>query len=803
MARDLSKYRGKRRFDRTDEPAGGDGADAQTGNRFSIQEHSARRWHLDLRIERDGVLVSFALPNGLPEDTKRNRKAVHTEDHPLEYLEWEGDIPKGEYGGGSMRLWDTGTYEAHEWEPQKLVLTLHGGRVEGRFALFQAGREQKDWLIHRMDEPQRAADPLPEHVVPMLAQLSTLPADDDAFAYEVKWDGVRAIAYSEPGRFRLESRNLLDITDGYPELRALQRELGTRTAVLDGEIVAFDERGLPSFERLQGRMHVRGRGDVERRMADTPVVYMAFDLLYLEGESLLHLPYTERRERLEGLGLTGGPWQVPASFRGSGADFLAASAEQGLEGIVAKRLDSPYRPGRRSGEWLKVKNVNRQEVVIGGWTPGKGRRAGEIGALLVGVTGDDGLRYAGRVGTGFSDADLRDLRARLTPLARTTSPFAGRQPPRGSEFCEPSLVCEVEFTEWTRDGMLRHPSFKGLREDKSPDEVVQELPADPASPPPADPAGAGLAGLTAGAQPDREGRVEVTVDGRRLRLSNLDKVMYPESGFTKGDLIDYYLRIAPAMLPHLADRPLTRKRYPDGVEGQPFFEKQKPRGKPDWVRTHAIWSGRKDGEIDYVVADDRATMVWLANLAAIELHTSLSRTADADRPTVLVFDLDPGPGTDIVDCCDVGLVLRGMFSQLGLEMLAKTSGSKGLQLYLPLNTDDVTYAVTKPFAREIAELVERQLPDRVVSRMTKTLRRDRVLIDWSQNDPHKTTVCVYSVRAQPAPTVSTPVTWGEVEACLDGGDPGLLRFTTGQVLDRVADHGDLFAPVASLVQRLP
>jgi bifunctional non-homologous end joining protein LigD len=803
MSRDLSKYRRKRRFERTAEPAGDDG-DAREGNRFSIQEHSARRWHLDLRIERDGVLVSFALPNGLPEDTKRNHKAVHTEDHPLEYLEWEGDIPKGEYGGGSMRLWDTGTYEAHEWKPKKLVLALNGERARGRFALFQAGREEKDWLIHRMDEPQRAADPVPEHVVPMLAQLATLPADDDAWAYEVKWDGVRAIAFSEPGRFRLESRNLLDITDGYPELRALQRQLGTRTAILDGEIVALDERGLPSFERLQGRMHVRGRGDVERLMASTPVTYMIFDVLYLEGESLFDQPYTERRQRLESLRLGAERWSAPASFQGSGADFLAASAEQGLEGIVAKRLDSPYRPGRRSGEWLKVKNVGRQEVVIGGWTPGKGRRAGEIGALLVGVTEAGGLRYAGRVGTGFSDADLRDLRRRLEPLARSTSPFAGRQPPRGSAYCEPQLVCEVEFTEWTREGMLRHPSYKGLREDKRAEEVVRERPADPAAPRPAPESAAGtLAGLIEGAAPDREGRVEVTVDGRQLRLSNLDKVLYPETGFTKGELIDYYLRVAPAMLPHLADRPLTRKRYPDGVEGPPFFEKQKPRGKPDWVRTHGIWSGRNKAKIDYVVADDRATMVWLANLAAIELHTSLSRTADAERPTVLVFDLDPGPGTDVVDCCEIGLVLRGMFSQLNLELFAKTSGSKGLQLYLPLNTDDVTYSTTKPFAREIAELVERQLPDRVVSRMTKTLRRDRVLIDWSQNDPHKTTVCAYSVRARPQPTVSTPVTWDEVEACLDAGDAGLLRFTTGQVLDRIDRHGDLFAAVATLAQRLP
>ncbi|MGN6378267.1 MAG: DNA ligase D [Gaiellales bacterium] len=803
MSRDLSTYRKKRRFERTAEPAGDEPA-AGGAARFSIQEHSARRWHLDLRIERDGVLVSFALPNGLPEDTQRNRKAVHTEDHPLAYLEWEGEIPKGEYGGGTMTLWDTGTYETHEWKPRKMVLTLHGARVNGRFALFQAGREEKDWLIHRMDEPERTAEPMPEHLVPMFATLSTLPADDDAFAYEVKWDGVRAIAYSEPGRLRLESRNLHDITDGYPELRALQRVLGSRTAVLDGEIVALDELGRPSFERLQGRMHMRGRKEVEQRVRDTPVVYMVFDVVYLDGESLLDLPYTERRQRLESIGLDGGPWSVPTSFRGHGSDFLQASADQGLEGIVAKRLDSPYRPGQRGGDWLKIKNVARQEVVIGGWTPGKGRRSGEIGALLVGVMDADGLRYAGRVGTGFTDAALRELRAELEPLERPDSPFAGRQPPRGGRFCEPNLVCEVEFTEWTRDGQLRHPSFKGLRTDKSAAEVVREQPVDPAAVEPPQPAsGMTLAVLTAGAKADHEGRVDVTVDGRDLRLSNLDKMLYPQTGFTKGDLIDYYLQAAEAIVPHLAERPLTLKRYPNGVDGQFFFEKNSPGHRPKWVRTEAIWSGRNDGTIDYVVAGDRPTLVWLANQAAIELHPSLSRVDDLDRPTALVFDLDPGPGVDIVACCEVGLVLRGMFGQLGLEVLAKTSGSKGLQLYLPLNTEEVSYSHTKPFAREIAELVERQLPDQVVSKMTKTRRRERVLIDWSQNDPHKTTVGVYSVRARPEPTVSTPVTWDEVQACLDAADPDLLRFTAPQVLERIARHGDLFAPVASLAQRLP
>jgi bifunctional non-homologous end joining protein LigD len=341
--------------------------------------------------------------------------------------------------------------------------------------------------------------------------------------------------------------------------------------------------------------------------------------------------------------------------------------------------------------------------------------------------------------------------------------------------------------------------------------VVDAAAAPPPEPGEPDAAGAAavdaasrptLAGLTGGTRADREGRVGVTVDGRDLTLSNLGKPLYPR-GFTKGELIDYYLQAAEAILPHLAGRALTLKRYPNGVEGGHFFEKQCPRHRPPWVQTRAVWSRHNNADITYCVAGDRPTLVWVANLAAIELHTSLSLAEAPDRPTVLVFDLDPGPGVDIVTCCEIGLLLRGMFEQLGLETLAKTSGSKGLQLYLPLNHEEASYERTKPFALEIAELLERQLPDRVVSKMTKSRRRDRVLIDWSQNDPHKTTVCAYSVRARAEPTVSTPVTWAEVQACLDAGDPDRLRFTTADVLARIDRHGDLFAPVVSLVQRLP
>ncbi len=823
MARDqLGSYRSKRDFGSSPEPAGaaGDGNHADAP-RFVVQEHHATRLHWDLRLEHDGVLASWAIPNGIPPDPHENRLAVHTEDHPLEYLDFHGEIPHGHYGAGTMKIWDTGTYELHKWEQRKVEVTFLGQRLRGRYGLFPLGRAgedagKDDWMIHRMDppdDPERT--PMPERLLPMLARAGELPHDERSWSFEVKWDGIRAIAYLQPGRIRLESRNLREITAGYPELRGILLDLGMREAVLDGELVAFDEDGRPSFGRLQRRMHVTAPAAVRRLTASTPVVYAIFDLLYLDGHSLLELPYGDRRRRLEELRLDGPAWRVPAVHVGEGARLLAATVQQGLEGIVAKRLDSTYDPGRRSGLWIKVKNTRRQELVIGGWIPGEGRRAQRIGALLMGYYENGRFRCAGRVGTGFTEATLDDLQTRLAPLQRDSSPFTGGpRLPRGASFVEPCLVAEIEFSEWTSDGIMRAPSFKGLRPDKSPREVVLE-----SSPSEADerdgPSGADKRNGPTGTD-ERDGPVEpgapeslfdevsqlpdaslaVLADGRRLKLSNWDKVLFPRSSFTKGDLIAYYARIAPVALGHLHDRPLTLKRYPSGVDAPHFYEKQSPSHRPPWVQTAQL------GEINYTLAQDRPTLVWLANLADIELHTSLSLASSPEQPTMLVFDLDPGAPAGIIDCAEVALVLHGLFVQLGLESFVKTSGSKGMQMYVPLNTP-VDYEQTKPFARRIAELLEQRMPDLVVSRMTKRLRAGKVLVDWSQNDVHKTTVTVYSVRARERPTVSTPVSWEEVRAARELGDPERLSFDTEQVLARVDRDGDLFGPLLSLTQQLP
>jgi bifunctional non-homologous end joining protein LigD len=471
----LDRYRTKRDFSATPEPAGATGRD-ETEARFVIQEHHARRLHWDLRLEHDGVLLSWAVPRGLPPDPKRNNLAVHTEDHPLEYLDFEGDIPKGEYGAGTMRIWDRGTYAAHKLEDDEVIMTLHGDRARGRYALFQTDGD--NWMIHRMDPPEDPSrEPMPDHVAPMLATLAKLPGDEERYGFEIKWDGVRAIAYVDGGRARFEGRRGNDITSRYPELRALGPALGATPAVLDGEIVAFDgER--PSFERLQRRMHVSNERAVRRLMGEVPVVYVLFDLLWLDGHSTLELPYRERRKLLEQLDLQGETWQTPASHEGDGAALLDATKGLGLEGVVAKRLDSVYEPGRRSRAWLKVKNQNSQEFVIGGWAPGQGTRSTSLGALLIGyyesTEPDARLQYAGRVGTGFTESELSRLLGLLEPRRRDTSPFTPKPRVKEAVFVEPELVAEVRFAEWTSAGIVRAPAYMGLRDDSDPRKVVRE-----------------------------------------------------------------------------------------------------------------------------------------------------------------------------------------------------------------------------------------------------------------------------------------------------------------------------------------
>jgi bifunctional non-homologous end joining protein LigD len=447
---------------------------------FVVQEHhtprgGGERVHWDLRLERDGVLKSWAVPKGPPTTPGSNRLAVPTEDHPVEYASFSGTIAAGEYGGGHVTIWDAGRYSTEKWDERHVIVSFEGRRLAGRYALFPL--DDGAWNIRKLDNTPAPADVEARVPLPMLATPGELPPpqDDDRWGYEFKWDGVRAVAAVDGGVLGLTSRKGTDITVRYPEVARLPDGLRGHRAVVDGEIVAMDERGRPDFGALQNRMHRTGP-EVRGLAAARPVTFLVFDLLSLDGEDLLEHPYAERRERLDALGLAGHRWVTTPWFRGGGERVHAASLENELEGIVAKKLDSPYRPGVRSPEWRKVKNVRVQSVVVGGWRPGQGRRAGGIGSLLFGVPDDEGrLVYAGHVGTGFSDQDLKDLQRMLT--ARKTCPFDGDLPrdiTRDAHWVEPDLVGEVAYAVWTSEGRLRHPSWRGIRDDLEPDDVVVE-----------------------------------------------------------------------------------------------------------------------------------------------------------------------------------------------------------------------------------------------------------------------------------------------------------------------------------------
>ncbi|HEY8472716.1 MAG TPA: DNA ligase D [Natronosporangium sp.] len=597
----------------------------------------------------------------------------------------------------------------------------------------------------------------------MLAISGDLPTGN-GWSYELKWDGVRAIAVIRNGKLRLYARSGTEITVAYPELAGLAKT--AESAVLDGEIVVLDGAGRPSFTALAERMHVRDRHRAGQLAASLPVTYMIFDLLSLDGEDLTEQPYHRRRELLEELAPTGPRWLVPPRFS-DGRATLAAATEHALEGVVAKRTDSRYRPGQRSPDWVKVKREQTDEFVVGGWRPGER----QLGALLVGspVAGG-GLVFRGRVGGGISGAAERKLLATLRPLQVDSSPFTSevpREDARGATWVRPEVVVEVKYGNRTPDGRLRFPRFVRLRPDKTPAETEVVRP------------------------PTASNSTVVRVAGRSLELSNLDKVLYPAVGFTKGEVIDYYTRVAPVLLPHLRDRALTRIRFPDGVDAQvKFFEKNAPKGTPNWVRTETLpvpGSSMGRETIDFVVCDDLPTLVWLANLAALELHTPQWRIG-SDGPDLLVVDLDPGPPAGLAECAEVALVLRERLAADGLTAYAKTSGKKGMQLYCPIAATQPAEVVSG-YAKRIAEELARADRNKITAVMTKRLRTGKVFIDWSQNAAAKTTVAPYSLRAEPTPSVSTPLTWDEVAS------GAVRRFSPPEVLDRVAEFGDLLEPL--------
>ena len=790
----LTDYQRKRDFRRTPEPKGTLPKKEET-RRYVVHRHHATRLHWDVRLELRGVLASWAVPNGPPLEAGKRRLAVHTEDHPIEYLTFHGVIPDG-YGAGTMTIWDTGTYEMIEEKPNELKIRMKGRRLDGEWVIVQTRQnEGRDWLMIKHGTPPKS-DPLLSKIVPMLASAADEPFDSPDFTYEPKWDGVRTLAFVDGGEVRLQTRNLLDCTKQYPEAtQAAEALTGAYHAILDGEIVALDPSGVPSFQRLQPRMHVSDESTVRKLRKSTPVIYEVFDILYADGEDLTRKPLRERLRRLDEALTPMGSIRRSEGFPGTGVALFEAAREQGIEGIVAKRLDSIYLPGARSPAWVKIKAFRTMECVIGGWTAGQGGRTKTLGALLIGVYRDGKLQPVGHVGTGFDERTLRDLLRILEEHESPTSPFATQprtnQPAR---WCLPELVCEVEYAEITRDGTLRHPTYRGLRPDVDPREVTGEERRESAKK--AQDA-ARRAATTRDAPDDgpKTARVPsvLEVEGRRIKLTNLEKILFPEDGYTKADLIRYYTEVSPYLVPWLRDRPLTLKPFPDGIHGTHFYQKNKPGFTPDWITS---WTDPREPENAYVLANDMATLVWMANYTAIEIHPRLARADDPEKPDNVMIDLDPAEGATWDDVKEVARVVKEVLDDLGVVGFPKTTGSRGIHVLVPI-ARRYTFEESRAFALRVGQLAREKLPKLVTLEFSKAKRRG-IYIDYLQNTRAKSTAGPYSVRPIRRAPVSAPLRWEEIAAL---GRPD--AFTMMNMAARLDAVGDLLSPSLALAQKIP
>ena len=830
----LEAYRKKRDPDRTPEPFGG--RPPSGGRLFVVQKHAARRLHYDLRLEMDGVLKSWAVPKGPSGHAEEKRLAVHVEDHPIEYGDFEGVIPSGNYGAGSVIVWDYGWYRSSK--PQdpleqlargKLEVEIFGHKMRGRWTLARMSGKDRDWLLLKKadgaalppggvelierypqsvlsgltveemaDRPGRLAavrarlDALgaPRGEVDARTQAFTLatlaerPFSDPAWLFEIKYDGVRVLAERRGERVTLYGRSGQDTTSRYPEVVRALRALAIERFVIDGEIVALDDAGRPSFQRLQPRMALTDPREIAMAAQQRPAVGVFFDCLMLDDRDLRRRPLVERKECLRLLVPPLGPVRYGDHVVGEGDAFFEAASAQRLEGIVAKKARGAY-PGGRTRDWIKIKCQKRQEFVIGGYTDPQGSR-GHFGALHLGLY--DGpaeaprLVYVSKVGTGFDQAGLAAIWERLRSLARATPLFeAGAVPTgRGHHWVEPRMVCEVRFTDWTEDDGLRHPTFVGLREDRKPEECRREAPEETAPVEAAEPSGPAVDAAPVPAAPPEP--------APRLKVTNPRKVFWPAEGYTKADLIEYYERVAPFMLPYLRDRPLVLTRFPDGIGGKSFFQKDAPEFAPPWVRTERIYSKDTERDIAYLVVDDVEMLRYVANSASIPIHCWASRVPSLERPDWLVLDLDP-KGAPFTDVVRVALALRGILDGLALPSYVKTSGATGLHIVLPLGAR-YTYEQTRTFARLLAMLGVEALPD--ISTVARPLRArgGKVYIDFGQNGHGQTIVAPFSLRPLPGAPASCPLEWGEVTPRLDPA-----RFNLATIAARFERMADPLRPV--------
>ena len=859
----LEEYRRKRSADRTPEPFGGEGEGS--GCSFVVQKHAARQLHYDFRLEHEGVLLSWAVPKGASRNPADKHVAIHVEDHPIEYADFEGIIPEGNYGAGAVIVWDRGVYVPLEdiaagIAKGKLLFELRGHKLKGRWTLVKIKKSEKDWLLIKerdghivsengTDFPQGSVlsgltveqlgagyDPAeairaeltrlkcPRGTIDvadldvMLAESRDKPFTRDGWLFELKYDGYRIVADREFDVAQLFTRNHNDATATFPEIAYAVSRLPFERLVLDGEAVVLDQTGRPSFQLLQQRGRFLRPIDARRAATRLPAVYYAFDLLAFEEFDLRSLPLIERKRILQMVLPEAGTLRPTEHIETRGVDFYEAVRQLGLEGIVAKKADSKYRAGR-SSDWLKLRIDRTGDFVIVGYSPPKNSRTG-FGALHLGAYRDGELHYAGSVGTGFTLRQLSSIQEMLDQHRRAKKSFTGDPPGKGHTWIEPLFVCEVRYKEWTFDNYLRHPVFLRLRDDKPASECIDDRDNSYLGDGDGDGDNNGLGDGDNNSLGDGDGDgEELQGNGadersssslpspspspspdsvppspsRKIRFTNPDKVFFPEHGYTKSDLIEYYRAIGPWLLPWLKDRPVVLTRYPDGIGGKSFFQKDAPGFTPEWVRTVSMWSEESQREISHFVCDDEDTLLYLANSGTIPLHVWSSRASSLNQPDWCILDLDPkdAPFSSVIEAARV---THALCEGIGLPAYLKTSGSSGLHVLVPLGGQ-----VTHEQSRVLAELLARAVVaeasaittvERVVSK-----RQGRVYVDYLQNGYGKLLVSPFCVRPLPGAPVSMPLAWDDLTDDLDIRD-----FTIANAPGRMRAHGD---PNAELLQVRP
>jgi bifunctional non-homologous end joining protein LigD len=851
-AKKLEEYQKKRQFDRTPEPVGAETA-TKTENTFVVQKHAARRLHYDFRLAIEGTLKSWAVPKGPSLNPDDKRLAVRTEDHPLDYANFEGNIPEGSYGAGTVMVWDRGSFQvegkddaAKQVERGEIKFGLNGEKLRGSFVIVKLKNSEKgnEWLmikhkdaavdpnwdidehdgsvltgrvleeIKAQEAPKREPSPLhaaelegakkaamPARMAPMLATLSERAFSDPNWVFEIKWDGVRALAWIEDGELALRARSGSDITSQYPDLGGLPEACGGRRAIIDGEIAVLDDRGHSDFERLQERMHVRNPS--QTLISQYPVVYFAFDLLYCDEYDLRAAPLLERKQLLHRLLHSSERIRYSDHQLEKGKELFELAKKNGLEGIVAKRIDSRY-VSERSANWLKLKTSKTLDAVVGGWTAPRGAGA-PLGSLLLGLYEGKKLRFIGHAGSGFNAETHKEVAARLKELETGKCPFD--EVPETNEkatWVKPELVARARFSGWTQENRLRHPVFLRLHDDAKPEDCRWEgkVAATDMSPAPASAPSVVHAPPIVGKVLDTKAQIEaelfkgraenavLEIEGKRFRLSHLNKVYFPESGYTKRDLIAYYYRIADYVLPFLKDRPLVLRRYPDGIKGQAFFQKNmnESLGLPDWFQTVPIDSESKGQQMPYAVANDRASLLYLTGLGCIDHNPWSSRYPDLAHPDYFFFDLDPSEGTEFSVVVAIAKALHEKLEELKLNVFLKTSGATGMHLYLPVEPV-YTYEQLRTFAEIVARMVSAENAKLVTNERTVSKRpAGRVLIDVAQNAEGRPLAAPYVVRAFPRAPASTPLHPRELRPSLK---PEKLNIQT--LPERLKKEGDLWA----------